>query len=686
MCRFSKKCSWLLLAVIFLLHIPSFSYAEEGDQPALEIAYWTYDAREGRYVFPLDIFKNGTWQWIQVPEEAPLTSLAISYSPAWEGYLTVTSPANYVELIGTHVGMMDYSASESAPMPFVVTSVQDGISQVWSGWITVSHQPRPWDLPAMPVVTFIPTLEPAPTLEPVTKAPVTEPPVTVEPYTLPPVTSQPTPAPTIPPRQTGYAVVTSSYATLRDMPGGNVRAELKFGEVLYVNGQQQDIFGGVWHSVTVMDEGRAGYIDAASVRFMTEQEVYDYLHRPTARPTARPTSVPATGYARVAWQSTALNNWPGNTAPLSQTLYQNDVVYVLNQITTEEDALWYAARAENGKYGYLMTAAVTMMTPTEVDAYLASLVPKPTLAPTLNPNETYAVVKMNNVNFRDEPNGSTLRRVHSGTIARVLSDAIYRDQYNWYFVEVGGDVGYLREDMIDFIQVRPAPTPSPMPTAVPTPTPLVTLAPQPSPAPTLAPLPPAGPLTVFDRLRAAVDTARYIEFAKRKPDAVSWVVRDFDGDRQMELLLIEHFVRTDASRVISLAAYKLADGEMKMMGFLWEITPVLQRGTELEIVLLEQDGRIVVYAAQHETPTGKVIAGEGKTLTQDGWIPVQLAALASNPEEILAAKADILMGKIEFTLTSGIGQNTLDEVDSASLSAIIRVFLQLFEGGAEGNG
>lgn len=771
-----RVCAWMCALVIIVGCVP-FAVAEGGDLPSMEelstpgieelpalvVTHAVSPGQDEFYVLTLFDEMNGKWLWLQVPDSVALGQLALSYRPLGEGVVYVSptfggdSTLQAVQGV-PNPGGLDFSPTETMPYAFVVQGLDDASQAIWSGWITVSHQARPADLPDVPSPTLAPITEPPVTEPPITEPPVTEPPVTEPPiteppiteppvteppvteppitpppvteppvtappvtqppitpppvtpppitpppvtqppitpppvtqppYTLPPVTPPPTWWPTFPPvSEAGYGLITANNVNLRDVPNGNIRARLYYGDVIYINGQSYDAYGSTWHAVNVVEKGVSGYVNAGFARFMTAQEVYDYLNRPTPGPTpsptpwVTPTPYPSIGYARVTWQSASLRSAPGVGASVLRTLGMGSVVYVTGQVFDAGGTRWFSVRPQDNAFGYLMAASVVMMTPQEVTDYLDSLkpTPRPTAVPTLNPNYSYAVVKMDNVNFRYTPNGNTIRRVNTGTVAQLLAESgTYSSNHIWYYVRIGNDDGYLRADMIDFIQIKPSPTPKPTATATPTP----------RPTPVATPLPTSGPLTLLDRIRMTVDTARYTEYARERAEAVSYAVRDLDSDKLAELLLVTPQRRANGTQAIILDAYKLAEGQVRRVATR-EVGPLLSPKAMAQVVVLEQSGRTVVYVEQYDSTSGQALGNQGWTLTENGWTDIPLGNAVKDAQVILYAESDEY-GRITWKDLSGLHvAEDADEPagqDGVAFAAILQVLVNLLQNMSRGNG
>lgn len=573
-------------------------------------------------VLPLSAERNGTWQWVAVPTHNALGSMKLTYEPSPLGFLQLartfdafTSPG---EPPAISLDSVDFTQSEAMPYAYRVLDRMTG-EVLRTGWLTVSYSVRPANLPDVPVPPT-PTEPPAPTPEPPPQPTAVPPPAPT--WTPEP---QPTyvPMPTMLPQQTGYGVIT--YPTrLREQPWGAEQGSVQAGTVVHVEGQFQSQDGAMWHMIKLLNTGSTGYILSNYLRFMTQQEINDYFNPPTPLPTYRPvptlrpnpTFSPALGYLRIT-RETTLRRSPGDSAGYLSTRYAGDVVYAMSGATDIYGGQWLYVQS-GGLNGYVRAAHTVVMTAAEVAAYLESLratpTPRPTALPTLDPTRQYAVVKMDNVNFRVSAGGAAIRRVNKGTVAQLLEDPTWLNGYAWYRVQIDKEIGYLRGDMIDIIQVGPTATPRP------------------------AALPTMPPLSLQDRIQASKDTARYLQYA-RNTDAVSYAVADFDSDRYVELLLVIPYTRIDGSNALRLDAFKLVDGRIQRVARR-EIVPVLTRNTTLSVDLVEQDGRTVVYVTQGSGTSAASAGGQGLTLVDTGWLSVGVRRGAGILQEVMRASAN----------------------------------------------
>lgn len=759
MSRYRRVLAWLCAALVAAGALSGVAVAENlpdelvvGYQP-LE----TETAAEQWVSLPLLPEMNNTWLWIQAPNDMPLNRLSLTYEPAETGTVYIVSELGEKglkeALVQAEEGageplVLDWTYTADKPYQYLVMDTRGGVV-LWEGWLTVSNQPRPADLPAQPavpptpepeeIIIAPPTVTPVPpavTVEPV-QTPVFEPEPTPSPTPMPTLTPTPTQAPTpeplptmtpkptstgllppivlptesptdapppivlptvmpVPtsvwplptnteqPYQPGYGLVTAGSVNLRSIPNGAIIGRLRQNDVLYITGERYDSNGVVWFYATDINTGLQGYVHSGYARYMTAQEVNDYLSQPfpTMTPRPTPTPQPITGYARVIWSGVSLYGATNTSAIWLKSLVWGDVVYVLGQSTDIDGTRWYSVRADNA-FGYLLASSVRMMTAAEVAAYLESsqATPLPTVMPTLNPNLSYVVVKVDNVNFRATPNGPVLRRVHSGVVAQLLSEeAMRQDGFDWYYVRIDKEDGYLRTDMADKVQIAPTPSPRPSPSPVPTPTP--------SPTPSPTPLPTPEPMSVLDHIRAAVDSARYVEYARGLEDARSYAVKDFDGDRLMELLAVFVEKRYDDAYVVRLQAYKLIDGQITEIGQR-EYGPLLSVGTEIQISVALVNGRYAVSVAEKDGSTKLTRKHFAATLLQNEWVDIGAPGVSDETAVLFEASVN-RMGDIAMQDFSGLHQEAPQaeqtQKERMAWSALAQVVMELLRSMNQGNG
>ncbi|MCL1795904.1 MAG: hypothetical protein FWG37_03320 [Clostridia bacterium] len=768
-----KMLGWIMVLALICGCVPNA--AAEEETPSIRVIHRPEGEEPVAVDLPLQTDMNGRWIWFQVPEDMPLDSLEVAYTPDAYGHLKIYFAYTILDSADGPI-VLDFSKTQNEPYPYIIEN-PDTSEMVWFGWLTVSCADKPSDLPespafgepaeedpelpdptqeppeptqeptAMPTqeATAVPTQAPtavptqAPTAVPTqaptavpTEAPTavpTEAPTAVPTQaptavptqaptavpsqqptaspTQPTFTATPLPAGTpVPPGptpvpQTGYAIITGSTVNVRVAPLEQVIGVVQRGDVIYVTGQLRDQAGIMWHAVTVLGRGMNGFIRDDLLRFMTAQEIQEYLSRPaptflptvappspvpTMRsqiPTMPPVHPPASvsGYCRVVLQGTQMRNGPSNNANVIKALPLGTVVYVNGQLYDGINRRWVSVQI-GFETGFLLAESVTQMTTDEVDAYLKTL--KPTQAPsatpaaTLDPSASYAVVVKDNVNFRRAPNGAVIRRLNRGTIARlVVNEPTIDGGQQWFHVRIDQDNGYLHADMIELVHMSPVSTPTPVP---PVQTPPPTPTPAPVPPEQLPDTPSLPPMTPMERLRTWLDVRQLEEFAKKTAvhEADAYVIRSFGNDAANTLVIFNLKQSAEGHNGLEMTTYKLVNGQVtKIDGATKWYVPLLTPNTELQIVVVRQNSRDSIYIAQRNTKDGKTDFGIGLVLTPDEtWERFSLTAMAEPPEPLLLVKADAA-GMLTIDDRSGLRDLMGEPVDKDSLTLLMDVLYEL---------
>jgi len=191
---------------------------------------------------------------------------------------------------------------------------------------------------------------------------------------------------------------------------------------------------------------------------------------------------------------------------------------------------------------------------------------------------------------------------------------------------------------------------------------------------------------ILDRLRAAVDTSRYTDFAFAQENAAAYAIRDFDCDNLMELLLITVTQNADNTYTLVLDIYKLTAGEIKQADSR-AFEKVLQSGTEMQVVLLKQAGRELIYFAERNSLLSTTLRGQALTFTEDGFVSLKLDDNAKDPKPLLLASADVF-GNVTLEDYSGLDASgeeaPADTRDAAS--SILLILITLIQSILQGNG
>lgn len=280
----------------------------------------------------------------------------------------------------------------------------------------------------------------------------------------------PTPTPTVTPQYkdplvyTGYALTSRATAlhTGVSTAENTIIQRLEQNELLYVQGQvTAQSTGEVWAFVSTLNK-QPGYVPFSVLRPITEQEAQPYLAYweemnktpvPTQAVTATPEPMQVLGYAVVLGDDVPFRLMPGEYSRIIDNLQGGTVVYVTGQ-TAGDGQYWHSVNYE-GRWGYIRTDLVRMMTIAEEENYLQAQQATPTPATTNQPfNEaglsSYGYVDCednSSVNWRENPSKSSKK---IGSFRRYALCTVLgterRDGVTWYYVSYDNKTGYIHGD------------------------------------------------------------------------------------------------------------------------------------------------------------------------------------------------------------------------------------------------
>ena len=315
----------------------------------------------------------------------------------------------------------------------------------------------------------------------------------------------------MPAHETNFAWTDEGSALYDD--NGDVIGSLSGSEPVEYDGSEPiyDEQGAPW--VLVRQGEKQGYVKAGTLRFMSQEEYYDYSKE----------KLPdhETDYLRVT-NGTALYTEPGG----SQTygIGQDTVVsYTGTYKNDAAGALWCQVRTENGQIGYVPMAAMRFMTNAEYEEYTKpkeTETPAPTEAPTAAPTQEpapvptevptpvpteapvptvtpaptapavsgYANITSNRVNVRQQPNANSSvvgSQLNASDVVYIQRTALDEQNRVWYYCKIGqtDQFGWISADYVrkmtadeeenylrqlDKHTAAPTQTPTQAPTPVPT--------------------------------------------------------------------------------------------------------------------------------------------------------------------------------------------------------------------------
>ncbi len=318
--------------------------------------------------------------------------------------------------------------------------------------------------------TPAPTFTPIPTATPVPTATPTPDP------TIPPLVEAVTPIPTGTPTQVPTATPTATPEPYTGYALTNRVTELRYGissadmtviqvleanELVSVLNQVTDpVTGEVWSIVSTLNN-QPGFVKDSALRYITDKEAEPYIlywqevnktPEPTQIATSTPEPMQMVGYAVVLSDNVPFRQMQSEFSRIIDNLPAGTVVYVTGQ-TAGESQYWHSVNYE-GRWGYIRTDLVRMMTIAEEEAYLQAQMSTPTPEPvtTNQPFDqhgmsSYGYVDGSSVNWRESPStkGKKIGELKRYAFCLVL-DTEYVNGVTWYLVSYGSKTGYIHGD------------------------------------------------------------------------------------------------------------------------------------------------------------------------------------------------------------------------------------------------
>ena len=191
---------------------------------------------------------------------------------------------------------------------------------------------------------------------------------------------------------------------------------------------------------------------------------------------------------------------------------------------------------------------------------------------------------------------------------------------------------------------------------------------------------------VLERLRMAVDTARYTDFAFAREGATAYAIRDFDCDNLAELLLASVAGNGKNAYTLTLDLYKLAGGEIRLADSR-AFENVLLPGTEMQVVLVKQGGRELIYFAERNMLLSANVRSQALTVVDNKLTGVTLTpSSAYDTSPLLVAGADA-QGNVILQDYSGLDAENVETPDvKDAASSIVLVLITIIRSILRGNG
>ena len=260
------------------------------------------------------------------------------------------------------------------------------------------------------------------------------------------------------------------------------------GWVLEYLGTVKDNQGKTWYKVQGnhpdhLNRTYVGYIYSSYFTLLTDAEADAWESNPLqVGHTATPVPNPDSRFAVSVVDGARVREYIPD-GPVRVTVPLDAVVQILSSPASLTDNDWYFV-SYKGLTGYVNAPLLRALTDEEAAARHVTGAPSvtPTPAPyTPSGNEDYdgnCRLKADSVRFRAAPNGAVLAVLPVGTLFPYWGTGTRgTDGYLWFNVMYNGAMGYIRADMLTFLDNAGKPTAQPTASVITTPTPVPTAVP-----------------------------------------------------------------------------------------------------------------------------------------------------------------------------------------------------------------
>ena len=353
---------------------------------------------------------------------------------------------------------------------YMMSKFIDVMTQAESDAYAAGSTPAPTFTPEptftpVPTATAVPTATPTeeptipPLVEEITPTPTAEP------------TDEPTPTPTASPvPYTGYALTTRVTALRSGISSSEMTViqTLEANELVSVVNQVSDPTTGETWSIVSTLAGQPGFVQDSALRYISDEDAQPYIlyweeinktAEPTQVVTATPEPVQVAGYAVVLGDDVPFRQMQSEFSRIIDNLSAGTVVYVTGQ-TAGDGQYWHSVNYD-GRWGYIRTDLLRMMTIAEEEAYIQEQLATPTPEPVTtnqpfdqNGLSSYGYVDASSVNWRESASTSAKR---IGELKRYAFCLVRGTEYvngvTWYCVSYGGQTGYVHGDFFKHMTI-----------------------------------------------------------------------------------------------------------------------------------------------------------------------------------------------------------------------------------------
>ena len=253
--------------------------------------------------------------------------------------------------------------------------------------------------------------------------------------------------------------ITNGGTNFRQGPGKKYTSQMKLdrGTVVDITSIPGGIGDDYWYGVSYA--GKTGYVNSEFVRVLSGNGASSVTISPTATPTPPPST---SGYNAVELilSSAHLRNSPnGDFNRDNDWEGIGSVLPLSGSAVSKAGYIWYPV-AKNSRVYYVRSDCVKLVSVSNLNSgstttTTATATPAPTSSSGSSGSSSsargYVKTTKGGCNLRATPAGTTIKQIAKSRTLPFLSAPVEKSGYTWYYVEVDGNRGYLRSDVVTVV-------------------------------------------------------------------------------------------------------------------------------------------------------------------------------------------------------------------------------------------
>lgn len=240
--------------------------------------------------------------------------------------------------------------------------------------------------------------------------------------------------------------ITSGGTNFRSGPGKKYSSMMKLdrGTVVTITSIPDGVGEDYWYGVSY--DNKDGYVNSEFLRVLSGSNAASVTISPKATPTPKPSSGSAKGYdgVQLILSSCHMRNSPNGTFDKDYDWEESGAVLPLaGSAETAGGYTWYPV-TKGGKTYYVREDCVRL-----VNTSTGASSSTGTSSGSSDSNARgYVTTIKGGCNLRATPAGTTITQIGKGRTLPYLAAPVQKSGYTWYYVNVNGNRGYLRSDVV----------------------------------------------------------------------------------------------------------------------------------------------------------------------------------------------------------------------------------------------